>query len=176
YLSSSVDRLIFLQGSLKFKVIVYLSLSITSVSSYLGTILAPTFSRALNKLSIKGKTSGNIFPYADLILDRLHLVGQFRSGPFHLIKYLNRGVILITRRKRRTITDKFKKQVVLLYQNGKPRQEVIKEYDLSPSAFDRWVKQYANSGSFKEKDNRSPEEIELIKLRKENQQLKMEND
>src|SRR5699024_5896447 len=82
----------------------------------------------------------------------------------------------MTRRKRRTFTDKFKKQVVLLYQNGKPRQEVIKEYDLSPSAFDRWVKQYANSGSFKEKDNRSPEEIELIKLRKENQQLKMEND
>src|SRR5699024_7631786 len=45
------------------------SLSITSVSSYLGTILAPTFSRALNKLSIKGKTSGNTFPDADLILN-----------------------------------------------------------------------------------------------------------
>ena len=33
-----------------------------------------------------------------------------------------------------------------------------------------------NSGSFHEKDNRTPEQEELIKLRKENQQLKMEND
>jgi transposase len=32
------------------------------------------------------------------------------------------------------------------------------------------------SGSFKEKDNRTPEENELIKLRKENQRLLMEND
>lgn len=73
-----------------------------------------------------------------------------------------------------TIVDK--KQVVLLYENEKPRQEIIKEYDLSPSTFDRWVKQYANSGSFKEKDNRSKEETELIQLRKKIQQLKMAND
>jgi len=38
------------------------------------------------------------------------------------------------------------------------------------------VKQSKTSGSFKEKDNRSEEENELIRLRKENQQLKMEND
>lgn len=82
----------------------------------------------------------------------------------------------MTRRKRRTFTDKFKKQVVLLYENSKPRQEIIKEYDLSPSAFDHWVKQFDQSDSFKAKDNRSPEEEELIKLRKENQQLNMEND
>ena len=30
--------------------------------------------------------------------------------------------------------------------------------------------------SFKEIDNRSPEDIELLRLRKENKQLKMEND
>ena len=66
--------------------------------------------------------------------------------------------------------------MVLLYENEIPRQEIIKDYDLSPSTFDRWVKQYANSGSFKEKDNRSPEKVELIKLRKEVQQLQMEND
>jgi len=82
----------------------------------------------------------------------------------------------MTRRKRRTFTDKFKKQVVLLYKNGKPRQEIIKEYDLGPSTFDRWVREYNNSGSFRAKDNRTPEEEELVKLRKENQQLKMEND
>jgi transposase len=38
------------------------------------------------------------------------------------------------------------------------------------------LKQSQASGSFKEKDNRSPEEVELLKLKKENQQLKMEND
>ena len=38
------------------------------------------------------------------------------------------------------------------------------------------MKQSDNSGSFHEKDNRTPEQEELIKLRKENQQLKMEND
>ena len=34
-----------------------------------------------------------------------------------------------------------------------------------------WVKQNQASGSFKEKDNRTPKEEELIKLRKENQRL-----
>lgn len=38
------------------------------------------------------------------------------------------------------------------------------------------MKQNQTSGSFKEKDNRTPEEAELIKLRKENQRLLMEND
>lgn len=42
--------------------------------------------------------------------------------------------------------------------------------------FDKWVKQASNSGSFHEKDNRTPEQEELIRLRKENQQLRMEND
>ncbi|PSK01719.1 IS3 family transposase, partial [Brevibacillus porteri] len=32
------------------------------------------------------------------------------------------------------------------------------------------------TGSFKEKDNRTAEQTELIELRKENQRLKMEND
>ena len=82
----------------------------------------------------------------------------------------------MTKRKRRTFTKEFKHQMVLLYQKGKPRSEIVKEYDLTPSAFDKWVKQHQNTGSFSEKDNRSPEEAELIKLRKENQRLAMEND
>jgi len=41
---------------------------------------------------------------------------------------------------------------------------------------DRWIIQSQKSGSFKEKDNRSVEENELMALRKEIQQLKMEND
>ena len=66
----------------------------------------------------------------------------------------------MTRRERRNFTDEFKNQVVQLYLNGKPRHEIINEYDLSSSAFDRWVKQHQYSGSFIEKDNRSDEENE----------------
>lgn len=80
------------------------------------------------------------------------------------------------KRVRRTFTPEFKRQVVRLYESGKPRADIIREYDLTASAFDKWVKQSQASGSFKEKDNRTPEEEELIKLRKENQRLMMEND
>jgi transposase len=82
----------------------------------------------------------------------------------------------MTKRERRTYTDEFKNQIVQLYLNEKPRHEIIREYELTPSTFDKWLKQSQSSGSFKEKDNRSPEEAELSKLKKENQQLKMEND
>ena len=75
------------------------------------------------------------------------------------------------KRTRRTYTQEFKSQIV-----QKPRMDIIREYDLTASAFDKWVKQSQNSGSFSEKDNRTPEENELMKLRKENQRLLMEND
>jgi transposase len=79
----------------------------------------------------------------------------------------------MSKRERRTYTEEFKNQIVQLYLNNKPRQDIIREYELTPSTFDKWVKQNQTSGSFKEKDNRSPDEAEMIKLRKENQQLKM---
>jgi len=79
-------------------------------------------------------------------------------------------------RKRRTFTTEFKKQVVALHENGKSRQEIAREYELTPSALDRWIKQFRQSGSFNDKDNRSPEEQELIDLRKRNKQLEMEVD
>ncbi len=82
----------------------------------------------------------------------------------------------MTRRERRNFTREFKDQIVQLYVSGKPRTEIIKQYDLTPSAFDKWVRQQRTSGSFEEKDNRTPEQEELLRLRKENQQLAMEND
>ena len=82
----------------------------------------------------------------------------------------------MTKRERRTFTTEFKQQMVQLYQNGKPRKEIIKEYELTPSSLDKWINQSENTGSFKEKDNLSLEESELIRLRKENKQLLMEND
>ena len=63
-----------------------------------------------------------------------------------------------------------------LYRSGKRRCDICREYDIATSLFDKWVKQASSSGSFHEKDNRTPEQEELIRLRKENQQLRMEND
>jgi len=80
------------------------------------------------------------------------------------------------KRARRTFSEEQKKQLVELFNHGKPRSEIIREYDLTGSAFDRWVKRISATGSSREKDNRTIEEQELIKLRKENQQLRMEND
>lgn len=82
----------------------------------------------------------------------------------------------MTPRKRRQFTDEFKNQMVQLFLSGKPRSEISKEYELTPSALDRWINQSQSTGSFREADNRSDEENELIQLRKENQRLKMEND
>ena len=53
------------------------------------------------------------------------------------------------KRVRRTFTPEFKSQVVRLYESGKPRADIIREYDLTASAFDKWVKQSQASGSFK---------------------------
>jgi transposase len=82
----------------------------------------------------------------------------------------------MAKRPRRTYNEEFKAQMVKLYANGKPKNEIIAEYDLTPTAFNTWIKRSTTTGSFKEKDNRTDEENELIKLRKENQKLKMEND
>ena len=82
----------------------------------------------------------------------------------------------MSRRPRREFTEEFKLQMVKLYNNGKPIVEIVKEYDLTRSAFVRWINQYNNVGSFKACDNRTEEEKELIRLKKENQQLRMEND
>lgn len=80
------------------------------------------------------------------------------------------------KRPRRSFTEEFKKQMVDLYNTGKPRAEIAKEYDLSPSALDRWISRINRTGSSKEKDNRTKAEKELIALRKENAKLRLENE
>lgn len=84
--------------------------------------------------------------------------------------------MLMTKKSRRQYTEEFKNQLVQLYLNGKPKSDIRREYDLNESVLNRWIQQQHNTGSYKEKDNRSDAENELLKLRKENQQLKMEND
>ncbi len=80
----------------------------------------------------------------------------------------------MTKRAHRTFTQEFKQQIVQLYENGKPRKEIIREYDLTPSSLDKWINQFKKSGSFKEKDNLSPEQKELQELRKRKKQLEMD--
>ena len=83
---------------------------------------------------------------------------------------------MTTKRPKREFTEEFKQQMVQLFNSGKPRFEIAREYDLTPSALNNWIKRINATGSSKEPDNRTPEENELIKLRKENQRLLMEND
>lgn len=66
--------------------------------------------------------------------------------------------------------------MVDLHMVGKPRTEIIREYDLTASCFNRWVKQFNDTGSFNHQDNLSDIEKENIRLKKELQQAKMEND
>ena len=80
------------------------------------------------------------------------------------------------KRSRREYTKEFKQQMVSLHASGKPANEIIREYELTASTFHKWVQQFNNTESFKETDNRIPEEKELIALRKQNKQLLMEND
>jgi len=80
------------------------------------------------------------------------------------------------RRQKRKYTEEFKKQLVELFNNGKPRSEIIREYDLTGSSLDKWITRINATGSSREADNRTPEQEELIRLRKENIQLKMEVD
>ena len=60
----------------------------------------------------------------------------------------------------------FKKQIVDLDHGGKPRTDIIREYDLTSSAFAKCNRQSETTGSFKEKDNLSIEQKELSELRK----------
>ena len=62
------------------------------------------------------------------------------------------------KKERKAYTPQFKVQVLQLFNSGKRKADLIREYDLTPSALDRWIRQATTTGSFKEKDNRSDEE------------------
>lgn len=80
------------------------------------------------------------------------------------------------RKERQVITEEFKNQLVQLCNNGKRRVDILREYGVTASAFDQWVKRINATGSAKEVANRTPMEQDLITLSKENKQLRMEND
>lgn len=80
-------------------------------------------------------------------------------------------------RIRNEYSEDFKSQMIRLRESGKPRKEILKEYNLKDSTFDRWVKE------FKEPSNRSNPEVKLsdeqkyiAELERKNRQLEMEVD
>jgi transposase len=48
----------------------------------------------------------------------------------------------LSRSEKRSLTNQFKKQMVMLCQNGKKRTDIVAEYDLTQSALDRGMKSY----------------------------------
>ena len=72
--------------------------------------------------------------------------------------------------------EAFKRQIVRLYENGKPAREIKDEYDISHSTLRRWVQGLRDSGSTRATDNRTPGRNEPVELRKRNRQLEMEVD
>ena len=72
--------------------------------------------------------------------------------------------------------EKFKKQIVALFNNGKSLADIHKEYGVAKSTVSTWIERYNDSGSFDIDDNRTEEEKELIELKKKLKQLEMEND
>ena len=72
--------------------------------------------------------------------------------------------------------EAFKRQIVQLYENGKPAREIRAEYDIARSTPRRWVQGIRDSGSTRATDNRTPGRNEPVELRKRNRQLEMEVD
>ena len=72
--------------------------------------------------------------------------------------------------------ESFKRQIVQLYENGKPAREIKDKYDISHSTLHRWVQGIRNSGPTRAADNRTPGRNEPVELRKRNRQLEMKVD
>lgn len=56
----------------------------------------------------------------------------------------------------RQLTEDFRRQIVALVDSGKPRAEVMREYDLGKSTLDRWIQRVRARGSTAAADNRAP--------------------
>ena len=83
-------------------------------------------------------------------------------------------IIMADPNRPRHYEEEFKRQIVRLCENGKPSSQIRAGYGIPRSTLQRWVQGIRNSGSTRAVDNRTPEENELIELRKRNRQLEME--
>lgn len=62
---------------------------------------------------------------------------------------------------RQTFITKFKLQLVNLCEYDKPNANISQEYDITPSALDRQIKNYKEMSSFTAKDNKTEQENPL---------------
>ena len=72
--------------------------------------------------------------------------------------------------------EAFKRQIVQLYESGKPSREIRAGYDIARSTLRRWVQGIRDSGSARAADNRTPGRTEPIEPGRRNRQLEMEVD
>ncbi len=63
-----------------------------------------------------------------------------------------------------------------IYNAGKPKREIMDEYDLGKSTVERWIKSINATGSPRAADNRTPEQNRILELERENRRLRMEVD
>ena len=72
----------------------------------------------------------------------------------------------------RHFTDEFKRQIVDLYNAGKPKREAMDEHGLGKSTVERQVKSINATGSPRAVDNRTPEQNRILELGRENRRLR----
>ena len=76
----------------------------------------------------------------------------------------------------RQFSEEFRRQIVALVDSGKPRAEVMREYDFGKSTLDRWIRLVHACGSTAAADNRTPEQNRLVELGLENARRRVEVD
>lgn len=74
----------------------------------------------------------------------------------------------------RKFTEEFRRQIARLYLAGKPRGELMAEYDPGSSTLSHWVKCHGEAGVTTEAAARTPEDERLLELERENKRLRME--
>ena len=60
-----------------------------------------------------------------------------------------------------------------MFKNGKRVLEIIRDYNISKASIYKWFKEHENIDSFKDSDNHTEKVNDLIRLKKENKQLRM---
>lgn len=76
----------------------------------------------------------------------------------------------------RRFSEGFKRQIVQLYDNGKPAGEIKAEHGIGSPALHRWVRAIHENGSTKAADDRTPGQQRILELEREDKQLRVEVD
>ena len=76
----------------------------------------------------------------------------------------------------RHFTDESKRQIVSLYNAGKPPSEIVREHDLGSTTLRRRIDSIDAAGSPRAADNRTPAPSRSVELERESKRLRMEVD